>query len=228
VSSIDLDSLGLNGLETQGVLDGIDDDTIILRGDIVRDDADNYGHLTVSEAWQSGSWTPSGIVYELSDLGIECFAAPCNNIGEAKLNSTLSKTLNAVVADNEKLQDAALNGLYQDGTILAAGSNKSGGVLKITDFYLPVVHKIDPALACTTDADCTVTAYTHDVETADDCYCARCGNVILNTTTAAGYESDFHAVCDALPPRICPMYMCMLPPTAYCNTDDGECEAVTR
>jgi hypothetical protein len=92
VAELDDAVLGLTGAETLRA--GVYAETALVRGEIadnVYADWGNLGRFVVTEGWQAGAadGVADGIFVMIEQTGIRCFAAPCADKAEKKLNSVL-------------------------------------------------------------------------------------------------------------------------------------------
>lgn len=123
----------------------------IVRGYINQKSFDGFGVMNVfaaTEAWAAGSEgaTVTGTFYRLTDKNFVCAKAPCFNIGEAKLNSSVRDSLSGITG---KLGPEAAGVLQADDTLLVAGSNqkqklanapKDGKVVAISQYWKRITH----------------------------------------------------------------------------------------
>jgi hypothetical protein len=219
VAALDFAALGLTDAESKQLYNLASAKQALFRGHLVQKryaTAGTFGVLKVTEGWQAASDdAPTGSFYALTDSGIRCFTTPCSSLHEGKLNSTVGGNIADLVGS---FGDKAASAYAQYGRILAAGTNvteRSGAkALSVTQFYTPFVH-VDP-LACSTDDDCTVTAYYKPVNPGDACYCARCANTVLNTSAAAANQASYEAAGCMDAGVICPAILCQVPPNVAC------------
>jgi hypothetical protein len=128
VGALDLSKLGLSDSDLGKVTDaaGQGGTTLLLKGTIGTTTiaGKNVGVFKATEAWLAGtSSTPDGVFVKVHDNGVRCFAAPCSNLEEDKLNSSR----NALDADvdyslsgaTERQIDAAVAKYESDGVIIA-------------------------------------------------------------------------------------------------------------
>ncbi len=221
VADIDWTKTGL----PSSVTDALSPSTLVIRGEMVPSTMGSFSTATLSakEAWASATdATATGTFYRVEDNGIRCFRAPCFNVEADKLNSTVQRSLSSLDGDYGS-KAASLLGLEK---VIVAGDVhevKGGGrAIAVSAFWTRVTAPTDP-LACKVDADCTVTAYSKPVSTSSECYCARCAFAVMNTSTASANEASWSKLCGGKP-MICPMIMCIKPPTVTCTA--GVCTKV--
>lgn len=100
---------------------------LLLRGEIearTYDDVGQVGILVVTEAWVAGTdAAPEGTLARIEDLGVRCFAAPCESMLEIKLNSVRSELIADVDWSNmpvaEDVVARAMQAIYEGGLIVA-------------------------------------------------------------------------------------------------------------
>jgi hypothetical protein len=87
----------------------------------------------------------------------------------------------------------------------------------------PTPMPVPPAIACASDADCTLTPYRRMVTSAAGCYCPTCPEP-RNTGVAAANEEAWRRLCgDAWSERVrCKAPMCARPIAPACV--DGACQ----
>jgi len=116
VTEIDWTGTAMPASVAQGYEDGLHAGTpLLLRGDVVPAADDSHLTLAVTEIWV-GSTTDAvdGVFAQVKDNGVRCFRAPCPNLTENKLNSTLSANLTGLEFD-----EALANGADQAAVDLA-------------------------------------------------------------------------------------------------------------
>ncbi len=123
LSPLLLDADTLANLESQ-----VDTNGAVLRGTISRNPLfQSYGRFVASEGWLPATTArATGTFYRAAFNGRVCIAAPCADVHEAKLNSTVSADVAGVelerVTSKPPLLDAARLELDAEG-ILVAGAN---------------------------------------------------------------------------------------------------------
>ena len=132
VATLDLSSLGLGDTELGKVSDAaaLGDTTLLLKGTIKTTTIVGHqvGAFRASEAWLAGTTsTPDGVFVKVHDNGVRCFAAPCSNLEEDKLNSSRS----ALDAD----LDYSLSGATDRQIEAAAAQYTTDGVIVAGDRY---------------------------------------------------------------------------------------------
>lgn len=100
------------------------------------------------------------------------------------------------------------------------GTGGSGGAASIDaagDLPVrPPVGSTDAALppaatACTTDGQCTISAFTRPVSSEADCYCVGCPSQALNMAAATQYGQQWERICKPWLARVsCPAIACPL------------------
>lgn len=223
VAEVDYSGLGL----PEGELAAVGDRAVIYRGRIVSrtyGTFGNLGQLIVQEGWRAASdATSTDTVFATRNTERVCVRAPCPTYDANKLNGTTSHTLTGVDlsgvagvsrADLRAGTDAlaTTSGLLVAGSVRSIGQNRT---LAASQFYLRLSTGVSDAVYCDTDAECTMTAYSHDVATRADCYCALCPSTALNVSSAERFARDHRRYCSTDPLR-CPAVRCARPPTAAC------------
>jgi hypothetical protein len=152
VADVDLSAIGLADADSSKFQDTFAQGYGIVRGAL------SYEHaaatLTASEAWVTATLSePSGTFYGLSSTGIECFAYPCSNLLQEKLDSsavTLIAGVDFTPSGANSKQIAQANAMLSTTGILAAGTHHTvhgpggdGHVLDATQFYT----RLEPAPA---------------------------------------------------------------------------------
>jgi hypothetical protein len=166
----------------------LDDPTgLIVRGRIARD-----GSLVVDEAFRNPAPAPAATIYQLSDRGLRCAAAPCFAMIAEKLNSEVEVTLSGL---SGALGDRAA-GELASGPVLVAGAwrttSDGGRVLAVAQLWSRV--DADPA-RCSVDADCEATAYSRPVASPAECFCPDCEDGVVNRATAAANRRSWEEHC---------------------------------
>jgi hypothetical protein len=160
---------------------------LIVRGRIARD-----GTLVVDEAFRNPAPAPAATLYQLSDRGLRCAAAPCFTMIAEKLNSTVNVTLSGLAGD---LADRVAGELAA-GPLLVAGAwrttSDGGRVLAPAQLWSRV--EPDPA-RCSVDSDCEATAYSRPVATAAECFCPSCEDAVVNRATAEANRRSWEEQC---------------------------------
>ena len=222
VAEVDYSGLGLTGDELAAVMDR----PVIYRGRIVSrtfGSFGNLGQLTVQEGWRAASDAASAAtVFAAYDNGRVCVRAPCFTRTADKLNGRTSYTLTGVdlsgvagvsATDLRAGTDALAtpSGVLVAGVVRSSGQNRT---LAASQFYLRLSTGVPDATYCDTDAECTMTAYSHDVSAREDCYCALCPSTALNVSSAERFASDYRRHCSIA--LRCPAVRCVRPPTVSC------------
>lgn len=220
VATIDWSSAGL----TREDVDNSGATSLVLRGTIgwlEYDGIGKFGAFKTTEAWGSTIVEDgTGNFYRVNDNGIRCITTPCFSLNADKLNTTTTRTL------------SSLSGTYADKAaaslpVIATGvvSNTMGGgrALSVSKFWTQIKHTAADPLACTVDADCTVSAYDKTVTSSSECYCAMCPSKIMNVKTEDAYRASWETHCSTVR-LMCPMVMCIMPPKVGCVT--GQCQAI--
>ena len=148
VTSRDLSPLLLDAETLANVELQVDTNGAVLRGAIARNPLfRSFGRFVASEGWLPATTArATGTFYRAAFNGRVCIAAPCADVHEAKLNSTVSTDVAGVelerVTEKPTLLDAARQDL-DEGGILVAGTNHivtgpAGRALALTpsQFYL--------------------------------------------------------------------------------------------
>lgn len=176
----------------------------------------DYFVLAASEAWRpaDGSVPPSGTFYRVDDNPIRCITTPCPvKYHEAKLNSTLSTDVVGFLGTHA---DKIVSALGQEKHVLAAGwhrTTSSGKKLVASELYLRVAPS--DLRACNTDADCTMTTYSHFISSPSECYCTVCPTTLVNVSVDAELRANWEQLCSGVRLR-CPLYPCARPPEVAC------------
>ena len=215
VASLDLARVGLSPDEERATT--ADASALILRGKVRTRAAGTV--LEVEEAFRAATPpadTPT--IYQLSDRGVRCIAAPCFSMVAAKLNSTVTVTLSdlsgplAVQASDELAVGPVLvTGPWR--TVKSAGPAGDARVLDVTSVWTRV-EPADPA-RCTVDADCEATAYSRPVASPADCYCPTCADGVVNRATAEANRQSWERSCSNV--RLaCSTNTCVAPRAVSC------------
>jgi hypothetical protein len=173
------------------------------------------GALKVSEVWlnASGGTVPSGNYYRVDPNQIRCITFPCPaQYHEAKLNSTVDNTLVGFFGPFADKLSA------QPEPVLASGYNwlyRGKKYLEATQFWTRVKPSIPASLYCNSDADCTFSAYTHEISSASECYCTLCPNGLMNVSTEDRYRTSWETYCSGVR-MMCPLPPCVNPGEAKC------------
>jgi hypothetical protein len=220
VATVDFERLGLGDAEIRP--------NFLLRGEIKSKTypSGKFGNFVPTEAWNAHAATleepPAGSFYRLGDNGIRCVRAPCFSINSDRINSTSSTKLSGLTGAFDAEASAALGTqkIIAVGTYIPAP--QGGKELIVNQFYTRVTPKPADPLACTTDAECTRTAFGKAVTKASECYCPICPTNTLSASTAAANEALWNQFCSRQTMR-CPMVKCMAPPPVACI--QHRCEA---
>lgn len=203
VSGLDFAPSGLDAA-TQDQITSAPEGEVVLYGKLGPiDAATNTRAFLVYEAYRGmpGFGPAEGdLFYGVTDLGIQCIAAPCDSLEAEKLNSTAKKTFTGVDADlGANISADWLGHRVIGGGALVAGSLQNGQTFPTGTEKLLVASQVflrlpesagpcpkSPEPLC---ADGTVATYTY---TADRCTvfdtCAESGACIaLAPTCADGY-----------------------------------------
>ncbi len=213
VADIDWSSAGLDPSDASGT------GSLVFRGTI---GSKNYygqwtlGVLKATEAWQAATdATASGSFYRVKFDNLVCFRAPCFDTTADELNSRSSRKL----SDLDGAYGSKVESIFHKENVIATGSvhttTNGGRALSVSQFWTQVRHKSSDPLYCNSNSECTVTAYSKQVTSDADCYCARCATTVMNTSTESTNEGSWNKFCSSKP-IICPMIMCIKPPTASC------------
>ncbi len=221
VSEIDWSSAGLTSEDAYA-------GDAVLRGTIgsLVHPVGTFGVFKATEAWTAATaGTPSGSFYRVTDTKIRCVRAPCFSLAADKLNTTTGRVLSSLSG----AQAEAASKYVADSSIIATGTVKvtSGGgrALAVSQVWTRVQPKVDPSLACVTDADCTRTAAPTAVSSTDECYCTFCPTTVMNVTTADANAETMQKFCSDF--RLtCPQVKCMAPPPVACVS--GACVGVVN
>jgi hypothetical protein len=212
VATIDWSSAGL----TQDDVNNSGATSLVLRGTIgwlEYDGFGKFGAFKTTEAW--GSTIPedsTGSFYRVKDNGIRCITTPCFSLTADKLNTTTTRTLSSLAGTYGGKAGASLP-VIATGTV----SNTKGGgrALSVTKFWTQIKAAPSDPLACSTDADCTTTAYNKTVTSSSGCYCALCPSTIMNVTAADEYRASWETYCSGVS-LTCPLVKCIAPPAVVC------------
>ena len=190
-TGLDLAALGLAVEEERAALDA--PATLILRGKLRA-----TGVLVVDEAFRNPSAAPAPTLYQLSDRGLRCIAAPCFGLIAEKLNSTVQVTLSglegaraAEVEDELAFGPVLVTGSWR--TVKNAGPAGDGRLLAPAQLWTRL-EPADPA-RCSVDADCAATAYARPVASPADCYCPDCEDGVVNRASAEAYRGSWERHC---------------------------------
>ena len=144
VAGVNLSPLGLEPDAESRLASDVDAGTAVLRGTLVAGPTFNGSRLAdfrASEGWKAlSSAAPTGTFYKVTDSGIRCITTPCPSLHAAKLNSTVSTNLTAIVA----AQNTPDPTFGDDGVILAGTIAR--GVLTFNTPYERV--RAAPAPSC--------------------------------------------------------------------------------
>lgn len=115
VAELDDSVLGLSGSEA--FRGGVYAETALVRGEIednVYADWGNLGRFVASEGWLAGaaSGSADGIWVKVEQTGIRCFAAPCADKSEKKLNSVLHAMISELDFEPSGATDAEIETAY--------------------------------------------------------------------------------------------------------------------
>lgn len=128
VDSLDLTGTGLSQALAASYLGRIGaGEAVLLRGDIVPSADDRSTSLAVTEIWFGGSETgvAEGTFVKVRDNGIRCIQAPCPNLDELKLNSTLGAVVDQIdfstSSSGEDAIERAREAMYGDDGVIVVG-----------------------------------------------------------------------------------------------------------
>jgi hypothetical protein len=217
VTELDLATLKLSPSEQGDTVANVDAE--LFRGKIAKLTWNGklLGRFVASEAWRNASSgsVASGTYYRVDPNPIRCITYPCPaQYHEAKLNSTVSTTLVGFAGPHAAKLASALSG---SESVLAAGTNqagKGGKVLDATQFWTRIRAS---ETFCSSDADCTLSRYTHLISSSAECYCALCPNQPMNLASDELYRLNWEQYCSGVP-LMCPMVKCMAPKSACVNS----------
>lgn len=127
-SDIDWSDAGMSQDQIDAVTGMIEDGgRVLIRGHLRSVDRGSIGswpRLFVDEAWvaQTDGW-PDGVFVKVKDAGIRCIAAPCESLGEYKLNSALSSTIAGLDYEpsgaDDSVAEKAGEAMFHDGVIVS-------------------------------------------------------------------------------------------------------------
>jgi hypothetical protein len=134
VAELDDSVLGLTGSEL--LRGGVSAETALVRGEIVDNvhaEWGNLGRFVASEGWLAGaaSGSADGIWVMVEQTGVRCFAAPCADKAEKKLNSVLTAMISELDFEPSGATDAELEIAY--AALLPEGGR--GGLIVAGDRY---------------------------------------------------------------------------------------------
>ena len=152
----DLSALGLDATESDKIISTFNSGHVLVRGSLVTRTVAGQSApaLVASEAWVANALSvPTGTFYAVKLNGVRCIAAPCNDIHEAKLNSSASRNIAGVDlttsgANTKQItagEEAFTSGLLVAGshrTVTGAGGTSSE--IAASEFYTRVVHTVAP------------------------------------------------------------------------------------
>lgn len=190
----------------------------------------NLGRLVALEGFEAATdAAPSGTFYLAHGPTRVCVRAPCFSWDADKLNgittaqisdlrfSAVAGMPNATL-DLAREQLASAEGVIAAGRIesyAVRGTTSTGRALVPSQVYVRVSPGVSDARFCNTSDECTVAFRGRDVTSRDDCYCALCPTTLLNTSTAALYESHYNRYCSTFR-TTCPVARCVAPPAVGC------------
>jgi hypothetical protein len=152
----DLSALGLDQAESDKIGSTFNSGHVLVRGSLVtRTEAGHaVPYLVATEAWVANALSaPTGTFYSVKLNGVRCIAAPCNDIHEAKLNSSASRDIAGVDltksgANTKQItagEEALTSGLLVVGSQRpVTGPGGTSSELVASEFYTRVVHTVTP------------------------------------------------------------------------------------
>jgi hypothetical protein len=220
VSGLDFSASDLDSLSIDQVL-GAADGEVVLYGKLGPiESAHHTRTFIVTSAWRGMPGYPTSdadTFYSVEDLGIQCFAAPCDSLEATKLNSTkTTQFTGANVNLGQHISEEWLAHRVLDGDALVAGSFGEGQtyaagteeILFASQVFLKLPERVGPCVKLSQPycGDGTVSTYTH---TPDRCnafdQCVEPGACIaLAPTCADGYV----VVSWTAAPFACSAYTC--------------------
>ncbi len=179
------------------------------------------GVLKVDDAWEAATTNPAtGGAYALTQTGIVCAKAPCQNVSALTLNSAtttlVAPDFSAVMAGADDL--TAAQEAMSTGDLLATGTIGAESVLSVTQFYLRVGGG-----ECWNNSGCTASNYTKAVKNPNQCYCPLCNYQAMSLEEAQHNADSWGQHCAAI---ICPAVKCAAPSTVVCANGSCEFEAI--
>ncbi len=153
VAELDDSALGFTSdADLDAYWSGIEARAVIVRGELSNKTFTGFGKLgtmTVTEAWRAGTTSSADGVWVKVELnGVRCFAAPCADKREAKLNSVLAANISELDfepsgATDEQLEVAygALTDDHHDGLIVVGDrytdrvDGRTAKARTVTQFY---------------------------------------------------------------------------------------------
>jgi hypothetical protein len=160
VAEINLSALKLSAVQEQETkaLEG----RLVLRGKLVKKTIATIktAEFKASEAWTASSdQAATGIFYRVKDSGVRCFTFPCPSYHEAKLNSTVSRTVHALdlsqTGAGEEAEGNGYTATTEPSGLLVAGKHTTitgpagkGLALVASQFYIKVTAKSCSPILC--------------------------------------------------------------------------------
>jgi len=132
VAEIDHTALGFDETDGGGWVGAIENRSMIFRGDLKKKtygDFGKLGFLVTSEAWMAGTESVAeGVWVKVEQSGVRCFAAPCADKIERKLNSTRTAMISAL--------DFVPSGATEEAEAIAwAALTSEDGLIVVGDRY---------------------------------------------------------------------------------------------
>lgn len=209
VAELDDSVLGVTGSEL--LRGGIYAETALVRGEIVDNvhaDWGNLGRFVASEGWQAGAAAGSadGIWVKVEQTGIRCFAAPCADKSEKKLNSVL----HAMISELDFAPSGATDGEIEAAYAALLPESGPGGLIIAGDRY---TDRVDGRTAKAR----TVTQFWTRIQAGDPGQDGGGACVVTGCSGQVCAEEDVFTTCEWLP-----QYACY--DTATCERQaGGEC-----
>ncbi len=190
----------------------------------------NLGKLIALEGFEAATdAAPTGTFYLAHGPTRVCVRAPCFSWDADKLNGTTTAQISDLrfsavtgiprdTLDLARTQLASAEGVIVAGrleTYSVRGTTTTGRALVPSQVYVRVSPGVSDARFCNTSDECTMAMHGRDVTSRDECYCALCPTTLLNTSTAALYESRYSRYCASFR-RTCPVARCAAPPAVGC------------
>lgn len=190
----------------------------------------NLGRLIALEGFEAATdAAPAGTFLLAHGPTRVCVRAPCFSWDADKLNGvtttqvsdvrfTAVAGLSGATLDAARAQLASPEGVIAAGrfeTYALGGATTLGRALVPSQVYVRVSPGVSDALFCNSGDECTMAFRGRDVTSRDGCYCALCPTTVLNTSTAALYESHYNRYCSAFR-ATCPVARCVAPPAVGC------------
>ncbi|MFO0650386.1 MAG: DUF6748 domain-containing protein [Polyangiales bacterium] len=190
----------------------------------------NLGRLIALEGFDAATdAAPTGTFLLAHGPTRVCVRAPCFSWDADKLNGVTTTQvsdvrfsavagLSGAALDAARAQLASPEGVIVAGrfeTYALGGATTLGRALVPSQVYARVSPGVSDARFCNTSDECTMAFRGRDVTSRDGCYCALCPTTVLNTTTAALYESHYNRYCSAFR-ATCPVARCVAPPAVGC------------